>query len=119
MPKEVELQIADHEALAIRTALPIVKHVKIPNPVNAQIMNLCAESSLQKLQRGYFVFSFGEIRSISLAVSVSVLVCRGNEYDNFTSRSAADEWMRILAPHFFVLNKLEPILGEFVDEHLR
>lgn len=118
MASVVELQIADSEKDAICVALPLAEELLFPNPVNASICAMASKSALAKLNSRQYKFSMAEIRAISLSVSAAVIICSGQSCEYLDPRLAVSEWKRKLAPHFFSLNKLEPILGEFLAEHL-
>ena len=117
MATTIELQITGAEKEALTVALPLVKYIKIPNPINATIFEMASESALSKLKAERFLFSITEIKSIALAASAGVALCSGQIDNSFDSEASIPEWKRKLAPHYFSLRKLAPILDEFLDEH--
>ena len=118
MPRITELTISEAERRAILLALPLADEVIIPNPVNASIVSMSVESATTKLQSNKFRFSNAEIRAITIAVSSAVMICTGQASGFFDSEATISKWRDKLVPHYFVLNKLQPVLQHYVDVHL-
>lgn len=118
MKHPVELQISESERLAILTALPLIREISIPNPVNAELFYICAETAEKVLNSNELFFSPGEVRTISAAVSCAVLICEGKPNEFISSVSDTNAWKETLSRHYFVLKKLDPVLGRFCEVHL-
>lgn len=118
MKHPVELQISEFERQAILAALPLIKEISIPNPVNAELFYICAETAEKVLKSSQFFFSPGEVRAISVAISCAVLICEGKTNEFISSVSDTNAWKGTLSRHYFVLKKLDQVLGHFCEVHL-
>ena len=119
MPVTIELQITESEKTALITVLPLVQYISISNPIRFGLFKHAADNALSKLETDQFLFSAIELQVVSLCVDAGVTLCSGQTAGFFAAGTPILEWQRKLAPHYFSLRKLAPILGEFVDEKLR
>lgn len=118
MPAIIELQITDAECEALKVALPLARNLVSTTPGNNQIFNIAAATSLKKLESRNFRFTFAEIRTMAVILSIAVTICRGEKTSFLSPDTPVSQWRILLLPHLLSLSRLESILGEFVSEHL-
>lgn len=119
MPVTIELQITESEKSALIAVLPLVSYINNPDPIKLSVFKHVADNALSALESDQFRFSAIELYVISLCVDAGITLCSGQTAGFFAAGTPILEWQRKLAPHYFSLRKLAPILGEFVDEKLR
>lgn len=114
----IELQITDAERKALMLALPLARNLVSTTPGNNQIFTIAAATSLKKLESHNFCFTFTEIRTMAVVLSIAVIICRGEKTNFLSPDTPESQWRALLLPHLLPLTRLESILGEFVSEHL-
>lgn len=119
MSTTIELQITNSEKDALISALPLLQHLRISNPIRANMLNQAAENALTKLKSEHFQFTPAEYDAIALSADAGITLCSGQNESFFDLRISILEWQRKLAPHYFALRKIAPILGESADALLR
>ena len=117
MPAIIELQITDAEREALMLALPLVRNLVSTTPGN-KVFTIAAATALNKLESKSLRFTFTEVRTMAIVLSIAVIICRGEKTDYLSPDTPVSQWRTLLLPHLLPLSRLESALGEFVSDHL-
>lgn len=118
MSPMIELQITDAECEALILALPLARNLVSTTPNNNMIFTIAAATALKKLESRTLRFTFAEVRTIAVVLSISVIICRGEKTEFIDPSTPVSQWRTLLLPHLLPLSRLESVLEEFVSDHL-
>ena len=118
MSMTVELQITDIERDALLLALPLIRSLIPDSPHNAMMFTIAAATALKKLEDRNNLFSFGEVRTMSVVVIAAKEICIRNHCAFLAPGTPVAELRAMLLPYLLPLSQLESALTGFVQEHL-
>ena len=118
MPSIIELQITDAEREALMLSLPLARNLVSTTPNNNMIFTIVAAAALNKLESRTLRFTFAEVRTMAVVLSIAVIICRGEKTEFLDPNTQVSQWRTLLLPHFLPLCRLESVLEEFVSVHL-
>lgn len=118
MPMTIELQITNPERDALLLALPIARYLVSSQPGNSMMFTIAAATAMNKLENRNYLFSFGEVRTMSAVVTVAKDLCAGKQCFFLSPETPVSELRSSLLPYFLPLSQLESALTGFVQDHL-
>ena len=111
-----DLHLSDGDIKAILSALPLVTLVEADTPTQTLRNDVACRSAGEKLLTRGKAITSEEIRIISVAINMALLVISGQTGDYIPD--VDPEWRAELSGYFFILNRLDPIFQRLVDEIL-